>query len=96
MINEKENKDVQKVSVGKVSESVIQGIKVSGNVEKWVTVFRRVCWSLKVLHLMHSKEHLESFWSTVEKLKRNCSVIEKIAKNSSFSQSFAEMFSAKS
>ena len=34
VINEKENKDVQKVSVGKVSESVIQGIKVSGNVEK--------------------------------------------------------------
>ena len=30
---------LQKVSVGKVDESVSQAIKVSGDVEKWVIVF---------------------------------------------------------
>ena len=47
--------------IDKVTESGFQAIKVSGDVAKGVIVFRKVCQSLKVLHLMHSKEHLRAF-----------------------------------
>ena len=40
--------------IDKVTESGFQAIKVSGDVQKWIIVFRKVCQSLKVLHLMHS------------------------------------------
>ena len=46
-----------KRSIDKVTESDFQAIKASGDVEKLVLVFRKVCRSLKVLHLIHSKEH---------------------------------------
>ena len=50
-----------KRSIDKVTGSWIQAIKVSGDAEQWVLVFRKVCQSLKVLHLMHSKEHQRAF-----------------------------------
>ena len=46
-----------KFSIDKVTESGFQAIKVFGDVEKWVIVFRKVCQSLRILHLMHSKQH---------------------------------------
>ena len=46
-----------KRSIDKVTESGFQAINVSGDVEKRVTVFRKVCQSLKILYLIHSKEH---------------------------------------
>ena len=68
--------------IDKVTESDLQAIKVSGDVEKLVTIFRKVCQSLKILHLI--KRTLKSFWSTVEKLRQICSVIEEISKYSCY------------
>ena len=46
-----------KRSIDKVTESGFQAIKVSCDVEKRVIDFRKVCQILKVLYLIHSKEH---------------------------------------
>ena len=43
--------------LAEVTERGFQAIKVAGDVEKLVMVFRKVCRRLKVLHLIHSKEH---------------------------------------
>ena len=43
--------------IDKVTGSGFQAVRVSGDVEKWVIVFRKVCRNLKVLNLIHSKEY---------------------------------------
>ena len=69
--------------IDKVTESGFQAIRVSGDVAKWVMVFRKILPKFENSSFDTFKRTLKRFWSTAEKLRNIWSIIEEIAKKNS-------------